>query len=100
MQAPPLLSQGSEQRSQSSVVVQPLNSNHRATPNVVTQKGSVGSVPSEQPTEAEPVIRTQIATVRSIPRERLIGVTTIHILVFEVIRANKYLLFQQKYCLA
>lgn len=97
MQAPPLLSQGSEQRSQPSVVVQPLNSNRRATPNVVTQKGSV---PSEQPTEAQPVIRTQIATVRSIPRERLIGVTTIYILVFEVIGASKYLLFQLKYCLA
>ena len=88
LQAPPVLNEGSEQRSQSAVVVQPRNRNQRATPNVVTQRGGVGSVPSEQPIEAQPVIRTQIATVRSIPGERLIGVTSIYILVFEVIGAN------------
>ena len=74
LQAPQLPNQGPEHRDQPVVVVHPLNSNQRVISNGITLQGNTGSVPREQTVEPQPVTRTQVATVRSIPGDRLIGV--------------------------
>lgn len=67
--------QTSEQRQgQPVVVVHPLNSNQRVISNGIAQRGNTGSGPGNQNMEPQPVRGSQ-AIVRSLPGERLIGVT-------------------------
>lgn len=61
-----------QRRSQPVVVVQPLNSNQQVIPNAL--RGNTGSGPANQNVAPQPV-RGGEAIVRSIPGERLIGVT-------------------------
>ena len=75
-QAPQLPDQGPEHRDQPVVVVHPLSSDQRVISNGISQQVNTGSVSREQTVEPQPVTRTQVATVRSIPPgDRLIGVT-------------------------
>ena len=57
------------------VVVHPVNSTQRVISNGIAQQGNTASGPGEQAIEPRPVSRTQVASVRSIPGDRLIGVT-------------------------
>lgn len=63
-----------QRRAQPVVVVHPLNSNQRVISNGIAQRGTTGRVTANQNMEPQSVRGAQ-ATVRSIPGERLIGVT-------------------------
>jgi len=68
-EAPQNANQGSQQRGQPVVVVHPMDSNQRVTSNGITHQGNTAG----QAIERQPVSRTQVASVRSIPGDRLIG---------------------------